>query len=63
MSRYGIWPHFKSEFECQNTILGLSFDIKIGFRMSKYDIQTQFECKNGILNVKIQYSASVFMSK
>ena len=55
----------KYDFECQNSIFGLSSDVKIGFecqnsysariRMSKYD----FECKNSIFgpssNVKIRF--------
>ena len=50
-------------------IFGLISHVKIGFLMSKYDIQPDFECQNRILNVKIRYSANFecqnlfFMSK
>ena len=48
MSKYNIRPSSK---------------VKIGFRMSKYDIPPDFECGNRILNVKLRYSAQVRMSK
>ena len=38
-----------------NSIFGFSSNIKIGFRMSKYDIWLQFECQNRISVVKIRY--------
>ena len=40
-----------------------SSKVKIGFRMSEYDIPPDFECGNRILNVKLRYSAQVRMSK
>ena len=48
MSKYNIRPSSK---------------VKIGLRMSKYDIPPDFECGNRILNVKLRYSAQVRMSK
>ena len=48
MSKYNIRPSSK---------------VKIGFRMSKYDIRPNLECGNRILNVKLRYSAQVRMSK
>ena len=39
--------------QCQNTINRPSSNVKIGFRMSKCDIQANFECQNRNLNVKI----------
>ena len=48
MSKYNIRPSSK---------------VKIGFRMSKYDIPPDFECGNRILNAKLRYSAQVRMSK
>ena len=53
----------KLDSEYQKTIIGPISIIKIGFRMSKYDIRPKFECQNRILNVKIRYSAQVGMSK
>ena len=38
----------KKDFECQNTIFDLSLNIKIGFLMSKYDIQPDSECQKKI---------------
>ena len=40
-------------------IFGPISHVKIGFLMSKYDIQPDFECQNRILNVKIRYSAPI----
>ena len=48
MSKYNIRPSSK---------------VKIGLRMSIYDIPPDFECENRILNVKLRYSAQVRMSK
>ena len=44
-------------------MFGPSSNVKIGFRMSKYDIRPDFECQNRVLNVKLRYSAQVRMSK
>ena len=51
-------------------IFGPISHVKIGFLMSKYDIQPGFECQNRILNVKIRYiwpdftcQNLIFMSK
>ena len=49
----------KKDVEYKNTIIGPSSNVKIGFRMSKYEIRPQFECQNRILNVKIRYSAQL----
>ena len=51
------------DFECQNAIFGPSSNVKIGFRISKFDIRPEFVCLYRILNVKIRYSAPVRMSK
>ena len=32
----------KKDFECQNSIFGPSSNVKIGFRMSKFDIRPEF---------------------
>ena len=53
----------KTYSECQSTIFGPSWNVKIGLRMSKLDIRSQFECQHKIPNVKISYSARVRMSK
>ena len=50
------------DVQCQNTIFGLSWNVKIGFRMLRYDIRAQFECQKSILNVKIRYSVWFGMS-
>ena len=46
-------PMLRLDFDCLNSILGPSSNVKIGLRMSKYDIRPQFECQNRISNVKI----------
>ena len=62
MSKFDIRPEL--EIECKNTIFGPNSNVKIGFRMSKFDIRLQFECQNRISNVKIRrYSARIRMSK
>ena len=53
----------KKYSRCQSTISGPSWNVKIGLRMLKFDIQSQFECQHKISNVKISYSAQVRMSK
>ena len=67
MSKHDIRLQFerlKKDFEYKNTLLGLSYSVKIGFRLSKFDIRPSSYVKIGIvMNVKIQYSASVRMSK
>ena len=42
----------KYDFKCQNTIFGLSTNVKIVFGMSKYDMGPLFERQNRILNIK-----------
>ena len=50
-------------------IYGPISHVKIGFRMSKYDIQPDFECQNRILNAKygiwphFECQNLIFMSK
>ena len=53
----------KQDFQCQKTIFGQKSNVKIGFRMSKFDIRPQFECQNRTSNVKMRYSARIRMSK
>ena len=42
----------KWDFECQNAIFGLSLIVKIGFRLSIYDVRPHFKSKNRILMSK-----------
>ena len=42
----------KQDIECLNTLFGPNSNVKIGFRMSKFDIWPKFECQNRISNVK-----------
>ena len=53
----------KRNFECQNSVFGSNWNVKMGLRMSKCDIQSKFESQNRISNVKVRYSARIQMSK
>ena len=53
----------KWNFEYQNSVFGPNWNVKIGLRMSKCDIQSEFECQNTISNVKRRYSPRIRMSK
>ena len=65
MPKYNVRPQFetKYDFQCQNTIFGLSSNVKIGFERQKNDIRLYFERQNRILNVKIRFSVPLRMSK
>ena len=54
---FGFSSNVKNKISNVKNDIDLSSNIKIGFRMSKYDIRHQFECQIRISNVKIQYSA------
>ena len=54
MSKCDIRP----EFECQNSIIGPSSNVKIVFHVLKCDIRSQFECQNRNFECQIRYSAS-----
>ena len=55
----------KYDFKHQNAIFKPNLNVKIGFRMSKFDkiFRPQFEFQKKISNVKIRYLSSVRMTK
>ena len=58
--RYSVPIRIPKQYsECQSMIFGASWNVKIGLRMSKFDIRSQFECQHKISNVKISHSARV----
>ena len=58
--RYSVPIRIPKQYsECQSMIFGPSWNVKIGLRMSKFDIRSQFECQHKISNVKISHSARV----
>ena len=42
----------EKDFEYQNRTFGPNSNVKIGFRMSKFDIRPEFESQNRLSNVK-----------
>ena len=52
-----------TEIIFQKKKIDIQPNVKIGFRMSKFDIQPHFEWQNRTTNVKMAYSAVVWMSK
>ena len=62
--RYSVPIRIPKKYsECQSAISGPSWNVKIGLRMSKFDIRSQFKCQHKISNVKMSHSARVRMSK
>ena len=52
-TRFGLSLNVKKGFECQNAIVLTNSIVRIGFSMSKYDIQPQFQCQITIFGLSL----------